>query len=124
MDILKFIHVGCVLLSFTGFCARGIWMIRQSPILDAPWVRRVPHFVDSLLLLSAIGLLIGLSLNALTQPWLWAKIIGLLFYIILGAIGLHYGRTLKIRIIALCFALLSFLYIVSVAISKKPCFWS
>lgn len=124
MDILKLIHVACVILSFVGFCTRGLWMIRQSPMLDIAWVRRVPHFVDSLLLLSAIGLLIGLSLNPLAQPWLWAKIMGLLCYIILGAIGLHYGRTLKIRIIALGFALLSFLYIVSVAISKKPCFWS
>ena len=123
MDILKIIHVSCVLLSFIGFFTRGIWMTRQSSMLNAAWVKRAPHFVDSLLLLSAIGMLFAGSLNPFIQPWLLAKILGLVVYILLGAVGLHYGPTLKIRIIAWALALLSFLYIVMVAVTKSPYLW-
>ena len=32
--LLKHLHVTCVVISITGFFLRGIWMLRDSPLLD------------------------------------------------------------------------------------------
>jgi uncharacterized membrane protein SirB2 len=55
----------------------------------------------------------------MVQGWLTAKVIGLIAYIVLGAIALKRGRTQAMCIWAFCGALLSFTYIVAVAITKS-----
>ncbi len=52
--------------------------------------------------------------------WLTAKVLALLAYIVLGAIGLRYGRTRRIRVVAWVAALLTFGYIVAVALTRQP----
>jgi len=53
-------------------------------------------------------------------PWITAKIVGLLAYIALGMVALRFGRTKGVRAAAWVLALLTFGYIVSVAITKDP----
>ena len=53
------------------------------------------------------------------HDWLTAKVLALIAYIVLGAIGLKYGRTRKIRIAAWVAALLTFGYIVAVALTRQ-----
>jgi len=117
---LKTIHQTAVALSITGFCARGV-----GALADAAWVRgraarTVPHIVDSVLLISAIGLAWMLRLTPAQAPWLLAKIIGLLAYIALGMVALKPGRPGPARAAAFLGALATFGYIVSVAITKSP----
>ena len=119
MGLLKALHVGCVALSFTGYLVRGIWMLRDSPRLRARWVRVVPHIIDTLLLVSAIMLTVRLQQYPFVHDWLTAKVLGLGAYIVLGTIGLKYGRTRKIRIAAWIAALLTFGYIVAVALTHQ-----
>lgn len=117
---LKVIHVTCVIASGTGFFARGLLMLAGSPLLNARWVRVVPHIVDTLLLASAITLAVIAHLVPTQQPWLLAKIIGLILYIVLGTVALRYGRTRGQRMLAFAAALATFAYIVGVALTRSP----
>ncbi|WP_372526334.1 SirB2 family protein [Piscinibacter sp.] len=117
---LKIIHQSAVTLSAAGFLARGL-----AAFSGAAWVRgrlakTLPHVVDSVLLASAIGLAWMLRLTPAAAPWLSAKIIGLFVYIGLGMLALKPGRPPFVRVIAWVAALVTFAYIVSVAISKDP----
>jgi uncharacterized membrane protein SirB2 len=117
--LLRSLHIVTVHLTLALFLLRGFWMLTESPRLDARWVRIVPHINDSLLLFAAIAMLVVAGLNPLAQPWLLAKIIGLLAYIGLGTLALKRGKTKAIRVQALIAALAVFSYIIAVAITKQ-----
>lgn len=117
---VKTLHQTAVALSIAGFFARGL-----GGLAGAAWVRSraaksVPHVVDTVLLLSALVLAWMLRLNPLTTPWLAAKIVALLVYIVLGMVALNPQRAPKLRATAWLAALASFGYIVSVALTKSP----
>lgn len=118
--LLKYVHVSCVILSGCGFVLRGVWMLADSPRLTQRWVRIVPHIVDTALLASAIALAIISSQYPLAQSWLTAKVIGLIAYVLCGAIALKRGKTKRARAVFLLVALLVFAYIVSVALNRSP----
>lgn len=121
--MLKYIHVTSVALSYSLFFARGIWMLRSSPLLQQRWVRVAPHAVDTILLTSAIALAWQLGYSPLEQPWLAAKIVALLLYILLGTIALKRGKTRRIRVLAWLMAQTTFIYIVCVAMTHDPAPW-
>ncbi len=118
--ILKYVHVSCVIISYTLFLLRGIWMLNVSPWLHQRWVKIAPHVNDTILLLSAITLAVITHRNPLVETWLAAKIIGLLVYIMLGFIAFRLGKTRRAKIIAWMLAQVVFAYIVSVALTKNP----
>jgi uncharacterized membrane protein SirB2 len=121
MDIvtLKIVHVGCAMISIVGFVARGIGMLRDSAWRRRRWVKVVPHVVDTLLLVSAIGLMFATGQYPYVHGWLTAKLLALVGYIVLGSIGLNYGPTMTIRVGAWLAALVVFGYIVAVAITRQ-----
>ena len=118
--IAKNLHVACVVLSLGGFAARGALMLAASPLLNTRFVRIAPHVVDTALLASALWLAWLIRQYPFVQGWLTAKVIGLLVYIVLGAIALRRGRTLGIRVAAFAGAAASAFYIVSVALTHDP----
>lgn len=95
-------------------------MLIDSELLSNRWVRLFPHIIDTLLLSSAILMLYVLHISVLEQSWLMAKIIALLVYIVLGMVALKVAKTKPVRTVAWCSALLVFIYIVSVALTKSP----
>jgi len=116
---LKAIHVGCVAASLAGFVFRYLLMLADSRLLAARALRVLPHVVDTLLLASALAMVWQLSLNPLRVPWLGAKILALLAYIVLGALALRRGRSRRARALAGLAAILVFAYIVAVALTKS-----
>jgi len=118
--VVKLVHQSAVALSFAGFFARGIGMIRESPWVRSRAAKTVPHLVDTVLLGSAVALVWMLGVSLFATPWLVAKIVGLVVYIVLGSVALRYGRSRGLRIGAWIAALATFGYIVSVAITKTP----
>lgn len=118
--LLKMIHVGSVILSYSLFFLRGIWLMQDSANLRQRWVKILPHIVDTLLLTSAIALAMTIQQNPLDNSWLTAKVTGLLLYIGLGMIALRFGKTRKTRITAWIAAQCVFIYIVLVALTKSP----
>ncbi len=118
-SLLRSIHIGTVHATLVLFLLRGFWMLTDSPRLEQRWVKVVPHVNDTLLLIAAIAMLVVGGLNPIEQPWLLAKIVGLLAYIVLGTVALKRGRTKTVRVQALIAALAVFGYIVAVAITKQ-----
>ena len=116
---LKTLHVTCAMLSITGYVIRGVWMMRESPWLRKKWVRIVPHVIDTLLLGAGIWLAILIRQYPFVQGWLTAKVLALIAYIVVGAIGLKYGKTRNIRIAAWLGAIAIFGYIVLVALTHQ-----
>jgi uncharacterized membrane protein SirB2 len=117
--LLKLTHVTCVVLSYAGFLLRGIWMIRDSRMLERRWVRVLPHVVDTVLLASAIALAVMLKQYPLAEPWLTAKVAGLALYIALGMVALRQGAARRVRMGAWIMAQAVFLYIVAVALTRS-----
>jgi uncharacterized membrane protein SirB2 len=117
---LKMIHVTSVVVSYLLFSLRSMWLMRGSAVLQQRWVKITPHVVDTILLLSAIILAIRIQQDPIHDPWLSAKVGGLLVYIGLGMMALKFGKTRKTRISAWIAAQAVFLYIVLVALTKNP----
>jgi uncharacterized membrane protein SirB2 len=117
---VKTVHEGTVALSFLGFFARGVGSLAQASWVRSGVARSVPHVVDSVLLLSALTLAWMLRINPAATPWLMAKIIGLVVYVGLGIVALRPGPPKSLQAAAWLAALVTFVYIVSVAITKSP----
>lgn len=118
--VVKTIHQGAVALSLTGFFARGLGSLCGAAWVHGRLAKSVPHVVDTVLLASALTLAWMLRLTPMAAPWLMAKIIGLLVYIVLGMVALKPGRPRAVRATAWVAALATFGWIVSVAITKNP----
>lgn len=124
--ILKLIHIGAVTVSFCGFVARGLGVFSGAAWVRHRLARSLPHLVDTVLLLSAVGMLWVVHLPPWAVPWLRAKIVGLIVYIALGLLALRPARSHEavrpgaINLIAWMGALLVFGYIASVALTKSP----
>ena len=121
--VLKYAHVGAVIVSLSLFFLRGLWMMNAPQKLQLRWVRIVPHVIDTILLASAIALAFLTAQYPFVQPWLTAKILGLVAYILLGSVALKRGRTRAHRVVAWLSALAVFAYIVTVAVTRDPMPW-
>lgn len=118
--LLKMIHVSSVIVSYTLFFLRGIWLLQDSKNLRQRWVKILPHVVDTILLTSAVALAMTIQQNPLEHSWLTAKVIGLLLYIAFGMMAMRLGKTRQTKIIAWIAAQCVFIYIVLVALTKNP----
>jgi uncharacterized membrane protein SirB2 len=116
---LKHLHVAFVVLSLGGFLLRGWWMLQGSALLRHRITRVLPHVNDSALLAAGIGLAVITRQYPLVQPWLTAKLAALLLYIGLGTLALKRGRTRSIRVAAFAGALLTFAYMLAVALTRQ-----
>jgi uncharacterized membrane protein SirB2 len=97
---------------------RGIWMMLDSTLLQQRWVKIAPHIIDTVLLASALTMVVWSGQYPFVQPWLTAKLLALLLYIVLGTIALKRGKTRTVRVAAYFGALATFGYIVAVALSR------
>lgn len=120
---LKLAHITAAILTISGFALRGFWMLTDSANLDRRIVKIAPHIVDSVFLLSGIGLIWILRLPVMSQPWLMAKLLALVFYVLLGTVALRRGKTKRTRTIALLLAILTFAYIAGAAMNKSVGSW-
>lgn len=118
--ILKAVHVTSVLLTFVSFSVRGAWMLSGSQMLERAWVKVAPHVIDTILLISAIGLMIQIQQYPGSHAWLTAKLVALVLYIVFGSISLRRGRTKTIRVTSGIAALVVFFYILAVAVAHSP----
>lgn len=117
---IKHLHITFAVLSGSFFLLRGLWMLADSPMLQRRWVKVVPHVVDTLLLSSALVLVFWSGQYPFVQPWLTAKVLALVAYIVLGTVALKRGKTQGVRAFALLAALATFAYIVAVALTRQP----
>jgi len=121
--LLKGVHLSCVAASYGLFFLRGVWMIRDAPLLQLRSVRVAPHVIDTILLASGIALAVTLRQYPFVATWLTAKIAALALYIVLGMFALRWAKTLRARVTAWIAAQATFLYIVAVALTHDPAPW-
>lgn len=118
------VHVTTVVLSIGLFLARGVGMLVAASWLRWRPVRIIPHVNDTLLLLSAIGLMFITHQYPFQQNWLTAKLAALVLYILLGMVAMRWGRGPAVRLGAWLGAIGTFAYIVAVALQRSPVPWA
>ncbi|MEH6567964.1 MAG: SirB2 family protein [Halioglobus sp.] len=118
--VLKVVHIICALLSIVGFSIRGYWIATDNPLQRHRVSKTLPHIIDTGLLGSAIAMLVIWRISPFELSWLTVKIAALLVYIALGMVAMRFGKTKKIRMTAWSAAMLTALFIVSVAFGKTP----
>ena len=112
------VHVAAAAISLALFLLRAGWMLASPVRLQMRWLRIVPHCIDTILLATALWLAWQLGVEG-TRGWLAAKVVGVLVDIVSGTVALKRGRTMRVRVVALTVALVTFGYIVSVALTKS-----
>lgn len=121
--LIKQLHMLAAGLSIALFMLRAWWSVHESSQLERRWVRVLPHVIDSVLLIAGVTLMILLKVWPTQQPWLAAKLVGLVAYIGVGTIAIKRGRTPLTRGIAALIAIAIFAYIVGAAITHDPLSW-
>ncbi|MDA1370798.1 MAG: SirB2 family protein [Proteobacteria bacterium] len=106
-DLIKVLHVSCAVVTLCGFTLRGYWMLVGSDWLQQKITRVLPHIIDTVLLVSAIVLVIMSRQYPFVVDWVTIKIGLLLLYVVLGTFALKRGKTKQIRIACLIGALLT-----------------
>lgn len=118
--LLKHLHATCAGISFIGFFLRGLGKIRHAAFMQQRWVRIAPHLIDSTLLITAIAMVILSQQYPGATGWINAKIIGLLVYIGLGTVVIKANVSDRTRTMVWLAALITFIYIIGVAIKRNP----
>ncbi len=118
--MLKDIHIFSALISFMLFFIRGMWVMKGSAMMQQKWVKVVPHINDTILLGTAIALAVSISQYPFVDDWLTVKLFALVAYICLGIEALHLAKSDIGRAAAWLAALIVFLFIVSVALTRTP----
>lgn len=116
---IKHIHMTFAALSGTLFFVRGIWMLRDSPLLHRRWINMSSYVIDTVLLATALTMVVWSAQYPFVQTWLTVKVTAVLVYILTGAIALKRGKTKNIRTGAFVMALLLLGYIVKLALTKQ-----
>lgn len=117
---IKWLHVAMVLLSGGLFMLRGLALqLGYDRAMNAPW-RYTSYAIDTVLLTSALMLLSILHLNPFAVSWLGVKLLLLVLYIVLGTLALKRGRTPAIRRTCFTLALLTYVFMISIARAHHP----
>jgi len=119
--MLKTFHLLFVLLAISSFVGRVILSETQPQMLKQKLFKIAPHAITSLLLLSGIALAIQGSWATTGHGWLAAKLIALVAYIGLGVVTMR-SRGSQ-RWLAFSGAMVCFVYIGMVAVTKNPFFF-
>lgn len=120
---LKIIHMCCALISFTSFLFRAYLMVNDSKLLNHKFILVTPHLIDTLFLLSGFSMAFVLNMGLFAQGWLTMKIILLMFYLLFVGIALNRGKTKSVRVASFFLAVITFVYIVGIAVNKTGVSW-
>ena len=96
--ILKHAHITFAVISFLGFSLRGYWMVMESALLQTKAAKILSHLNDTLLLGTAIALVVMTRQYPIVVGWVTLKILMLILYIVFGTFALKRGRNKALRI--------------------------
>lgn len=118
--MLKTLHFAFIFLSIVSFSGRFGLSIINSQILENKLVKVVPHVIDTLLILSGIALVFHGNWLAGEFGWIVSKLILLSGYVLFGFYAMR--STGMKKWLFFSGAILSFLFIFHVAMSKTGFF--
>jgi uncharacterized membrane protein SirB2 len=119
-SLVKTFHIICVIVSLSGFVIRGILKLVDAKIIHHKLVKVLPHIVDTLLLISAITLVIMSGMYPWLVSWVAVKLVALVAYIIAGTIFMRSEAKGSVQYSWFMVSVLIAAYIVLVALSKSP----
>lgn len=120
---LKHTHMLLALITFLFFLTRATWAFMDSPLLQKKLIKIAPHIIDTLLLLSAIVLVIVTGMYPFVYAWVTAKVIALVAYIVFGLFTIKLAKNNLQRGAFFGLSIITFLYMAKVAITKNPLFF-
>lgn len=98
---LIYLHVACAYLSLILLLTRGVMSVRQIDWRAYKLLKITPHAVDTLLLLSGIGLtaylLVGGFVNSGDLLWLVPKLIFIGLYVLFTARAFHKSQPFSLK---------------------------
>ena len=118
--LIKAAHVGLAMLSGGVFAGRGVGVFLGATMPMSPLVRRGSMLIDTALLLAALLLLATLRLNPFATPWLLAKLVLLVAYIVFGVLALRRAPTALGKGLAFAAALWCFVAMFAIARTHDP----
>jgi uncharacterized membrane protein SirB2 len=117
---VRLLHISCVLLSGALFISRGTSILRGARWPLARGMRYLSYAVDTVLLSAGIVLAIRSAQYPFAAPWLTAKVVLLVPYILLGSFALKRARTARTRATCLLAAIAVLALIISIAMTRSP----
>ena len=117
--LLKQLHVLCVASAFALLFIRGMWVTRAYPPAQELWVKVLPHAVDTLLVLAAVGMLV-VAPHFGWPLWLQVKLVLLALYVLLTLVAFKLGRSRLQKAAAWLGAMFIVLFITTVAVLRDP----
>ena len=118
--LIKASHVGLAMLSGGLFACRGVGVLLGAEMPMSAPVRRLSQVIDTALLAAALLLLATLQLNPFATPWLLAKLVLLVAYIVFGTLALRRAQTQAGKALAFAAALTCFLMMFTIARTHDP----
>ncbi len=119
---LKDVHVATVVITAVLFSLRFVCRLAGRPLCGTFW-RVGPHVNDTLLLASALTMTVLSGQYPFVQPWLTAKVLLLIAYIVFGTYAVKRARSLPGIAISGMAALLALAAIATSALTRRPPFW-
>ncbi|MBF8999453.1 MULTISPECIES: SirB2 family protein [Vibrio] len=123
---LKYLHLIAIAVSVFLLTLRYILMMMDSDKLQHKFLKVFPHIVDTVLLLSGVGLIFVTGFIPFTPaaPWMLDKLTCVVVYIVLGVFALKIGRNKMLRTFAFLGALGWLAMAGKIAVTKLPMFFS
>ena len=118
--LVKYLHVGCVVISLSLFSLRGTLQLLSQPWRQWRLLRVAPHIIDTVLLGSGLWMAWRIGQYPFVDSWLTAKVLVLTGYILLGMRALGKNTPTSQRLPFFMAALLCASYIVGVALTRSP----
>ena len=121
---IKIVHIAAVLCSGSLFFLRGalVQAGRSAWAMAAP-LRYLSYGIDTVLLTAALMLFTLLPGAMFANGWLWAKLVLLVGYVVLGSFALKRALTPRGRALAYAAAVAIFATMVSIARTHHPLGW-
>ena len=118
----KHLHLTAIALSLLFLILQVVAQVMDSKMKDAKWLKVLPHIINTVLIITAVGLCVTSAQYPFVHDWVTSKLIGLVAYVLLAIVAVKWARTNAMRVFALIGAVAWLVLTGKVAISKAPLF--
>ncbi|AHF02038.1 invasion protein [Thiomicrospira aerophila AL3] len=115
---LLLLHKIAVLTSISVFFIRGLGVIYNREWVTRKPVKIVPHVIDTVLILSAVGIVL-VTPFAFSDPWILMKTFGVLVYVALSVVVFKVAKSRAQRALFWVLNLAVLFFLVAVAVEKQ-----
>jgi uncharacterized membrane protein SirB2 len=119
-EMTKHLHLTFMLLSVLLFLTRFVLTLNASPILQKKALKIAPHIIDTLWIITAIGLCLMVQQYPFVNPWVTEKLLAFVMYFFMVTFALKLAKTHLMRLIGVVGALSWLAYAGMVAVTKHP----